>query len=476
MKSITSRDNPLYKELKHLATSSQARRKSGRSVLEGIHLCEAYLQYVGMPLLCVIGEGACRHPEAAMLLARCEQGGASCLTLPDALFHALSQVENGVDLLFTIVTPQPVRATKLTNEAVLLDNLQDPGNLGSILRSAAAAGIREVFCSPGTASAWSPKVLRSAMGAHFLLRIFEDVDLLPLVRDAKLSVLATSSHAQRNLYQLDLSQPAAWLFGHEGQGVAAELLALATHQIAIPHLGDIESLNVAASAAVCFFEQVRQRLSEALFAAAIDQSGGQAAFFRPQCRKRFPRQHVHKLVAPAVDDGEAVDERVAVAPHWFADFVGLVEAHARLIPPQQSGTRGLRIEFGFDTIQAVAQCPKKENQAGPQQHFDQDDFHCILLLRHDFFIGNLRAICKPFAYKFGQARLIRRACRISLEKIIVGNAPASIGQLYCPDGTQAISDPRFSSRRPGSHRSGRRHCFARHEMKYSAVSPHTGRR
>jgi TrmH family RNA methyltransferase len=261
MKTITSRDNPLYKELKQLTSSSQARRKAGRSVLEGIHLCEAYLQHVGVPPLCVIGESTCRHPEAAALLARCEQGGSHCIMLPDALHHAVSQVENGIDLLFVVATPQPVCPAKMTQAAVLLDNLQDPGNLGSILRSAAAAGIKEIFCSPGVASAWSPKVLRSAMGAHFLLTIFENVDLPPLLSGTKLPVLATSSHAQRSVYQMDLSQPVAWLFGHEGHGVSAQLLGSATHQIAIPHLGEVESLNVAASAAVCFFEQVRQRLA-----------------------------------------------------------------------------------------------------------------------------------------------------------------------------------------------------------------------
>ncbi|MBV8666180.1 MAG: RNA methyltransferase [Burkholderiaceae bacterium] len=261
MKSITSRDNPLYKELKHLTSSAQVRRKAGQSVLEGIHLCDAYLQHAGLPLLCVIGESTLQHAEAAALLGRCDQGGASCIVLPDALFHVLSQVENGVALIFIVKTPQAAYQPVLTQDAVLLDNLQDPGNLGSILRSAAAAGIREVYCSAGTASAWSPKVLRSAMGAHFLLTIFENVDLLQLTRNTKVPVLATSSHAEDSVYRADLKRPLAWLFGHEGQGVSEELLALAREKVAIPHLGEVESLNVAACAAICFFEQVRQRIA-----------------------------------------------------------------------------------------------------------------------------------------------------------------------------------------------------------------------
>jgi TrmH family RNA methyltransferase len=262
MKTISSRENPLYKELKHLASSSQVRRKTGRTLLDGVHLCETYLQHGGIPSLCVVSESAQHHPEVAALLAQCDGGSASCVLLPDALYKALSQVENGIDVLFIIDTPRAAQEPALNAAAVLLDNLQDPGNLGSILRSAAAAGIREVFCSSGTVFPWSPKVLRAGMGAHFLLTIHENVDLSALLQNASIPILATSSHARQTVFQLDLKRPVAWLFGHEGQGVADELLALATHQVAIPHLGAVESLNVAACAAVCFFEQVRQQVTE----------------------------------------------------------------------------------------------------------------------------------------------------------------------------------------------------------------------
>lgn len=256
MRVISSRDNPLYKELKQLATSSQARRKSGRALLDGIHLAQSYLQHVGLPVLCVIAEGARSNQEVAALAERCS--GGKCIVLPDALYRSLSQVEHGTGPLFVINTPQPRAPSELTEAAVLLDQLQDPGNLGSILRSAAAAGIRQVYCSAGTAFAWSPKVLRAGMGAHFLLEIFENSDLAALARAARVPLLATSSHAQQTLYEADLDRPVAWLFGHEGQGVAPDLLALASAQLAIPQAAGMESLNVAAAAAVCFFEQLRQ--------------------------------------------------------------------------------------------------------------------------------------------------------------------------------------------------------------------------
>ncbi|AMP06000.1 TrmH family RNA methyltransferase [Collimonas pratensis] len=258
MKSITSSANPLYKELKQLATSAQARRKAGRTLLDGIHLTESYLQHGGKPELCVASETALGNAEAAAVIRQCQAGAVQCVVLPDGQYQTLSQVEHGVGLLFVIEAPQAAAPAVLTQSAVLLDNLQDPGNLGSILRSAAAAGIKQIYCSTGSASAWSPKVLRAGMGAHFILDIFEGVDLAALMSATLVPVFATSSYATQSIYQADLRAPLAWLFGHEGQGVAEDLLQLAGQQVVIPHRGQMESLNVAAAAAVCFFEQLRQ--------------------------------------------------------------------------------------------------------------------------------------------------------------------------------------------------------------------------
>ena len=144
---------------------------------------------------------------------------------------------------------------------MLLDGVQDPGNLGSILRSAAAAGVGQVICGRGTAAAWAPKVLRAAMGAHFVLDIVEHADLRTVIAGAHLPVYATSSHASTSIYATDLAGPCAWLFGHEGAGVSAELAPLVSRELTIPQQAGIESMNVAAAAAVCLFEQRRQRLA-----------------------------------------------------------------------------------------------------------------------------------------------------------------------------------------------------------------------
>lgn len=258
MKTITSRDNAQYKDLVKLAGSQSARRKAGRTLLDGVHLCQSYLQLRGVPEQCVVSESALQNTEVMEIVGQLEAQRAHVLALPDALYNGVSQVEHGVGVMFLIATPERAVTAPLSVSAVLLDGVQDPGNVGSILRSAAAAGITQVYCSAGTAFCWSPKVLRAAMGAHFVLDIFENVDLADLLRNATVQTLATSGYATQRLYDVDLRAPTAWLFGHEGQGVADDLLSMASQQVVIPHLGQVESLNVAACAAVCFFEQVRQ--------------------------------------------------------------------------------------------------------------------------------------------------------------------------------------------------------------------------
>lgn len=259
MKIITSRDNSQYKELKSLATSSQARKKAQMSILDGVHLCQAYWQRHGAPSFCVVSESSQAHHEVMAILAQCEKSDVTCIGLPDAMYQALSQVDNGIGLFFVVQTPLAAIPDKIIRSAVLLDNLQDPGNLGSILRSAAAAGIDTIFCSAGTASAWSPKVLRAGMGAHFHLNIVENADLIQVLARTQIAILATSSHTSQTIYQTELNREVIWLFGHEGQGVSPQLMALATEIVTIPQRPTIESLNVAASAAICFFEQVRQQ-------------------------------------------------------------------------------------------------------------------------------------------------------------------------------------------------------------------------
>ena len=262
IRSITSRDNAQYKQLRQIAGSAQARKKANQTLLDGIHLCQAWLELKGSPSCCIVSESARTHAEVEAILETCISLACPVLLLPDTLFTPLSQVENGIGLLFLIETPQASSDTPLDVAAVLLDGVQDPGNLGSILRTAAAAGIVRIYCGTNTVLAWSPKVLRAGMGAHFVLDILENVDLRALITAAKVPVFATSSHTPFSLYAQDLTTPCAWLFGNEGHGVSESLLNLCTRRLSIPQNPAVESLNVAASAAICLFEQRRQQSPE----------------------------------------------------------------------------------------------------------------------------------------------------------------------------------------------------------------------
>ncbi|ACD16836.1 tRNA/rRNA methyltransferase (SpoU) [Paraburkholderia phytofirmans PsJN] len=257
VKAITSRDNPLYKRLKALAGSTHQQRKSGHALLEGFHLAGAYLDVAGQPEMCIVTDGALRHDEAQAIVARIEDHRV--VTLPDALFGQLSNVVHGVGTLLLVEKLDTPLPDTVAQTCLVLDGVQDAGNVGSILRSAAAAGIQQVFCAPGTAYAWSSKVLRSGMGAHFLLQIHEDAEAQALIERLAVPIVITDSHGAEAIYDCDLSGPLAWVFGNEGAGVSQIWRDKVSLRVTIPQPGGMESLNVAAAAAVCVFEQCRQQ-------------------------------------------------------------------------------------------------------------------------------------------------------------------------------------------------------------------------
>ena len=241
---VSSRDNPLLKELRRLAHDPAAYRKTGRVWLEGDHLCRAARDRGVRPAVAVFAESL--WPSASA-----EWAGAAVRTvvLADALLAGVSGLESPAPMGFVVdlPTPPPVEASAPT---VVLDRLQDAGNVGSILRSAAAFGFTQVIALKGTAALWAPKVLRAGMGAHFGLRLIEAVGVEALDALA-VPCIATSSHRGDWLHRAQLPHPCAWLMGHEGQGVSAELEARAARHIRIAQPGGEESLNVAAAAAIC---------------------------------------------------------------------------------------------------------------------------------------------------------------------------------------------------------------------------------
>jgi TrmH family RNA methyltransferase len=241
---ITSRDNPLLKELRKLSTDSSAYRKLGRFWVEGDHLCLAALAQGARPELAVFAESGWRDAVPALT-----QVAVKNIVMPDALFADISGLASPAPMGF--VMPLPAMASLQPHApTVILDRVQVAGNVGSILRSAAAFGFSQVLALKGTAALWSPKVLRAGMGAHFGLQLVESLDLSALGA-LQVPLLVTSSHQGELIHQTALPHPCAWAMGHEGQGVCAELMARAHGYVRIGQPGGQESLNVAAAAAIC---------------------------------------------------------------------------------------------------------------------------------------------------------------------------------------------------------------------------------
>ncbi|MGD9944914.1 MAG: TrmH family RNA methyltransferase [Burkholderiaceae bacterium] len=257
---IRSAANERYRELIELATSARERKARGLTVIEGVHLLQAWIDRHGAdaaPPRVFVPRRAGQRAEIQALLERLAQPP---LWLDDKLFARASQVEHGDGPIAIVATPRPPLPERLDDDAVYLDRLQDPGNVGSILRTCAAAGVGRVITAPGTAFCWSPKVLRAGMGAHFHLDIHEGVPPDELLQRCALSVRATEAAAGLTIYRADLRPPALWLFGNEGQGLAAAFAAApGIERLAIPQQPSTESLNVGVAAAVCLYEQWRQR-------------------------------------------------------------------------------------------------------------------------------------------------------------------------------------------------------------------------
>ena len=244
MHPIASRDNPLLKELRKLAQGNTAYRKTGRFWVEGDHLCSAALLRGLRPTIAVFAESCWSQAPAQFGSAAPKN-----VVVPDALFSEISGLESPAKMGFVLDLP-PAAAIDPHAPTVILDRVQDAGNVGSILRSAAAFGFKQVIALQETAALWSPKVLRAGMGAHFGLLLHEGVQE-PELDAMQVPLVVTSSHQGSFIQDLQLPFPCAWVLGHEGQGVRQSLLARAQVHVRIGQPGGEESLNVAAAAAIC---------------------------------------------------------------------------------------------------------------------------------------------------------------------------------------------------------------------------------
>lgn len=241
---ITSRDNPLLKRLRALAQDNTAYRQQGRVWLEGDHLCRALLARNHRPSLAVFTDAgwACAPDDV-------RRAAAKNHVLPAALMNSISGLGSPAGMGFVWDLPAPPDLLEGV-ATVVLDGLQDAGNVGSILRSASAFGFAQVLALKGTTALWSPKVVRAGMGAHFGLRLVEGLVEDDLAR-LRVPLVVTSSHRGELLHEARLPMPCAWVLGHEGRGVGDALMGRASLSVRIAQPGGEESLNAAAAAAIC---------------------------------------------------------------------------------------------------------------------------------------------------------------------------------------------------------------------------------
>jgi RNA methyltransferase, TrmH family len=263
IQSITSRDNAQVKAIKKLANSNAGYKEAGQIWLEGEHLCDAFLLSSAQSTqkhsltTAVLSQSA-----ANSWLTRLASIDCQVIVLPDSLLANISSLPSSAGLGFVLAISNATTNISKTAHTVILDGVQDAGNVGSILRSAAALGVQQVLALQGTAALWSPKVLRAGMGAHFELNLVEG--LLASDIDLAVPILATHVHGGSDLSELQTAQkiphPCAWVMGHEGQGVSEAMLDKASQRVRIKQYGQ-ESLNVAAAAAVCLYASMPQDLA-----------------------------------------------------------------------------------------------------------------------------------------------------------------------------------------------------------------------
>ncbi|MDI1362347.1 RNA methyltransferase [Methylotenera sp.] len=258
-KHIISRDNPVFKQLKKLADNSRERRNEGQTLLDGVHLIEAYMATFGEPVMIIIPEGKSSIEATGLIQTLTE---ISTIMLPTLMFAELTPVASAAGILALVKIPQ-LAAPEQPKFALMLEDIQDPGNLGSMLRTAAAAGVEAVYLSAGCTDAWSPKALRGGQGAQFVLPIVERANLIAELDNFNGNSYATAMHGE-SLYAQDLTQATAFIIGNEGAGLRKQTIAAADKSITIPmtesRFGSVESLNAGAAAAICLFERKRQVL------------------------------------------------------------------------------------------------------------------------------------------------------------------------------------------------------------------------
>ena len=242
---IKSRDNARVKRWAKLVSDSSVRRSEKRVIVEGPHLVAEALKSGLKPLALIVSESGLQRPEIRNLLGREEP-----IILGDHIFGIVADADTPPGIAAEIAIPA---APAASGHAVFLEGIQDPSNVGAILRSAAAFGVGEVVLDRACADAWSPKALRAGMGGHFKLGLRQVGDLTKELEAFNGKLVCTASTQGLALNKADLNGKLGWIFGAEGQGVSDSTAAKAAFRVTIPMTPGTESINVAAAAAICLY-------------------------------------------------------------------------------------------------------------------------------------------------------------------------------------------------------------------------------
>ena len=261
MQFIESKSNPQFKQASRWVHQPRTLRQIQWACAEGLHPLQELLAWPGLLIEQVwiaqsLSQSAQWLALQSQLQARFE---VKLFVVSDAMYWQLSELSSGFGPMCFFQIPESTAHPTQACDVLVLDAVQDPGNMGTLIRTAAAAGLTEVWLTEGCTNPWSSKVLRAGMGGHRLvqLRKIEDTQLPDWF--SSIPVYATALSEATSLYDMNLQAPCVWVLGSEGAGVSSDWLSKATARVFIPQVGHVESLNVGVACGVCLFEQQRQR-------------------------------------------------------------------------------------------------------------------------------------------------------------------------------------------------------------------------
>lgn len=253
---INSTQNPLIKKISKCSKNTKFRIKENLIILDGIHLCEEFLKQKKTFNHLFITPKFKKNSEFKKF-----EKIKNIIEIPENLMQKITPSNSPIGILGIIRRPPKIEIKKNLEDhfVLLLENIQDPGNLGTIFRTAVASGVQSIFCDSQCTDLFSPKVMRAGMGAHFCVNIFEDFNLKKFPQFFNGNILGTFLESDaKNIFEINLKTPTAFLFGNEGSGISPQLKSICSQKIIIPMANNFESLNVSIASGICLFEKFRQ--------------------------------------------------------------------------------------------------------------------------------------------------------------------------------------------------------------------------